>query len=504
MNKENIYTKVFFAVTILTGLLLLYYSSTINYLIFHTFAEIISVGISLTIFIIVFNSSEIISNVYLKIIGLAYFSIAILDTLHALAYEGMILFKPDHYYANQLWIGTRFFEALVMLVAFLFINTKVKKDIRKEFLIAIYSGIMLSIILSIFYWDIFPECFVRNVGQTKFKIYSEYVITFIFLLNLFFLIRQRSYFPQRVYKYLRISFLFYAATEIAFIQYVSNYGFTNLLGHYFKLVAFYFSYKALIETSIKEPYNIIFKELSEKKEQLEEMNRMKNKLFTIIGHDLRSPLASIKSTLDFFTIQGQEYDEEQVKELFPLLRKSTLSAMDLLDNLLQWSLSQSNALEVKKELFSVNNLFEENAELFSSIVKQKNLKIVFHVENSAELIGYADKNMITTVLRNLISNAVKYSYSGGDILVEARQNDSHIIISVSDSGVGIGKENPEKLFEFNTNTSTHGTNGEKGTGLGLVLCKDFVTKNKGKIWADSTYGNGSTFYFTFLRGKNGE
>lgn len=496
MNLKANPTKAFYSVLILAVAILLYYSSKINYLIFHSFAEMASVGISLTIFIIVLNTSEVISNMYLKIVGLAYLFIAVLDILHTLAYEGMSIFEPGHFYANQLWIATRFFEAMVMLTGFYAIKHNSAVNIRKSFLLALYSGITAVIILSIFTWGIFPQCFIKGVGQTDFKIYSEYVISLIFTLNLFLLIRKKAYFPKKVYHYLKVSFIFYIATEMAFVQYVSNYGFMNLVGHYFKLIAFYFSYKALVETSIKEPYDMIFNELTMKTKQLEDLNNVKDRLFSIIGHDLKSPMASIKSALDYISLLTREETLDQIQHLLPSMKKSTLSAMDLLENLLQWSRTQNNTLTVHMDSFSIRELFKETSELFSSVTQQKNITLRFSIPDEPDLVGFADFLMITTVLRNLINNSIKFTHNGGIISVKAERAENHIIISVSDNGTGIKNEDLEKLFNFYTNISTYGTEGEKGTGLGLVLCKDFVEKNHGRIWVESTYGQGATFYFT--------
>lgn len=336
--KYNVYNVVFF----LTMTIFLYYLSTLNYLIFHTFAEIISVGISLAIFIIMYNAREMVSNNYLRIIGMAYLFIAILDVLHTLAYEGMNLFASGHYYANQTWVATRFFEAVVMTCGFIFVGKKGVKPVKEKLLIVIYSVITLIIVLTIFYWDVFPECYIAGVGQTRFKIYSEYVISFVFFMNFLFLIKKKEYFTERVYNYLKLSFIFYTATELAFTIYVSNYGFSNLVGHYFKLLAFYFSYRALVETSIKEPYNIIFNELNRKKEYLEVLNKTKDRLFSIIGHDLRSPLAGIGSLLDLISMETGENDYSRIKEYTALMKKSASTIIDLLDNLLNWSRSQNN------------------------------------------------------------------------------------------------------------------------------------------------------------------
>lgn len=494
--KQNSYNVIL----LLAGIIFLYYISTLEYLVFHAFTEIISVGISLAIFIIMYNAKSIVINNYLRIIGISYLFIAILDILHILSYEGMNIFSPGHYFANQVWIATRFFESTVMSCGFYFIGKKNAKPVNEKFLIAIYSAIISIIILTIFYWQVFPECYVAGVGQTKFKIYSEFVISFIFIMNLLFLIRKKEYFTERVFSLLKLSFVFYIATEVAFTIYISNYGFSNLIGHYLKLVAFYFSYRALVETSIKEPYSTIFNELNKKNQYLEELNKTKDKLFSIIGHDLRSPIAGIGSMLDLISMETGENDYSRVQQYMALMRKSTSTTIDLLDNLLDWSRSQNNSLLIKKESFLINQLIEENLNFFSNVSKQKNIELIFSNECEVDMLVIADKIMITTVLRNLINNAIKFTARGGKVKVSARQTGDYVKISVSDTGVGIKDADQSGLFNFNTNKSSYGTEGEKGTGLGLVLCRDFIEKNDGTIWVESVYGKGTTFYFTVRYG----
>ncbi len=489
--KHNIYNLIFF----LAVAIFLYYISTMDYLAFHSFAETLSIGISLAIFIIMYNAAGIVSNNYLRIIGMAYFFIALLDMLHTLSYEGMVLFDQVHYYANETWVATRFFEAVVMTCGFYFIDKKGKKPVSEKLLIILYSVVTLVIIMTIFYWDVFPECYIAGVGQTKFKIYSEYVISFVFLLNLLFLIKKKEYFTKKVYDNLKLSFVFYTATELAFTLYISNYGFSNLVGHYFKLLAFYFSYRALVETSIREPYNTIFNELKRNNEYLEETNKTKDRLFSIIGHDLRSPLAGIGSLLDLISMETEENDYSRIKEYTAIMKKSSTIVIDLLDNLLDWSRSQNNSLHIKNESFSIDKLIEDNLDFFGNVIRLKKIELAYN-KNETDMLAVADIMMVTTVLRNLIDNAIKYTPMYGRITVSAKRAGEYVEISVSDTGIGIKEDNKDKLFNFTTNISTYGTEGEKGTGLGLVLCKDFVEKNGGTIWFESEYGKGSTFYFT--------
>ncbi|MFA9424267.1 MAG: MASE3 domain-containing protein [Sedimentibacter sp.] len=242
-----------------TLLVLLYISSLYNYLLFHSLVEIFSICIAFSIFLITWNSKEFIKNNLLLIIGISYLFIGMLDLLHTLSYKGMNIFTDYDYYANQLWIATRFLESITMLSSFAFL--KHKKILNAYILFTIYLIVSSVIVASIFYWKIFPICFIDGVGLTQFKIVSEYIISFILLFALILSWYYRNYFDNLIYKYIASSIIFTILSELAFTFYISNYGFSNMIGHYLKLFSFYFIYKAIIEKAIKEPFKSIFNEL---------------------------------------------------------------------------------------------------------------------------------------------------------------------------------------------------------------------------------------------------
>jgi signal transduction histidine kinase len=177
-----------------------------------------------------------------------------------------------------------------------------------------------------------------------------------------------------------------------------------------------------------------------------------------------------------------------------IISQSSQNAMDLLQNLLDWSRAQTGRMEFNPEYFELVDLIGESKMLFDAIASQKNISIKSELPHS--IVVFADKQMTSTVLRNLISNAIKFTRHGGEINLSAKKKSNGILISVSDNGVGIAAERLIKLFRIDESNSTYGTEKERGTGLGLILCKEFVENHGGKIWAESEEGKGSTFYFT--------
>ncbi|MDD2899425.1 MAG: MASE3 domain-containing protein [Desulfuromonadaceae bacterium] len=248
----------FLVCILMTGLFL---TKKINYLLFHSIVELFSIIVACTVYIVAWKSAPYIKNSYLTTVGISYLFIGILDLLHTLSYKGMPIFVDYDFYANQLWIAARYLESITLLAAFILLLEG--KKVRAEFLFAGYSIITALLIVSIFYWKIFPVCFVAGQGLTGFKIYSEYAICLILCLSLIMLIKNRKLFAEPIYKLLLLSAICTIISELAFTLYLDNYGISNVVGHYFKLFSFMMIYKAVVATGIEEPYQLIFKELKQ-------------------------------------------------------------------------------------------------------------------------------------------------------------------------------------------------------------------------------------------------
>ena len=227
---------------------------------------------------------------------------------------------------------------------------------------------------------------------------------------------------------------------------------------------------------------------------LKELNATKDKFFSIIAHDLKSPFNSIIGLSDLLSEKMRRKDFSEIEIYATTIQNSSWKAMNLLTNLIEWSRLQTGRMEFKPAFFEIISLINEVTELLNEAARQKSITI------SSETPPYfnvlADKSMISTVLRNLLSNAIKFTKPGGKIVISAIQKDKELMLAVSDNGVGIKKDALDKLFLIESSSSTRGTQEEEGTGLGLILCKGFVLKTGGKIWAESEAGKGSRFVFT--------
>lgn len=236
------------------------------------------------------------------------------------------------------------------------------------------------------------------------------------------------------------------------------------------------------------------RDLIKSETSLRELNASKDKFFSIISHDLRSPFNSIIGYSNIMVEQIRAKDYEALEEYATIIQKASWQAMDLLVNLLEWSRSQSGRISFNPEEVNLFALINEVTELLFDSAQQKSISISIELPEYYSV--YADKNMINTVLRNLITNAIKFSNPGGKIVISAKQKNNEAVVSIHDSGIGIKKEAIEKLFRIEESYTTIGTQNEEGTGLGLLICKEFVSRHGGKIWVQSQPGKGSRFLFT--------
>ncbi|MBN2347983.1 MAG: hypothetical protein JXJ22_04050 [Bacteroidales bacterium] len=229
-------------------------------------------------------------------------------------------------------------------------------------------------------------------------------------------------------------------------------------------------------------------------EHLETVNKTKDKLFSIIAHDLKSPFNTIFGFAELLQLKKDTLTEEKRNTYIANLYDSAKRVYMLLENLLQWSRSQTNRIKFEPRKFSIKEMIEDVGLLHEENLKSKELQLIINMESSVEII--ADYEMIHGVVRNLLSNAIKYTPEKGTITINVKREKGSILFSVKDTGLGMPENIVNNLFHLDKTFSTVGTNGEKGTGLGLSLCKDFIEKHNGKIWAESEIGKGSNFIFT--------
>lgn len=236
------------------------------------------------------------------------------------------------------------------------------------------------------------------------------------------------------------------------------------------------------------------REIQQKNEQLYELNAAKVKLFSIISHDLRSPFSAILGFMEMLRDNYKDFSDDDRIEMINQIHATTNQAFYLVENLLNWSRLQTSAIQCQPECINLHEVINKNFKLYKSIAESKGIMLEFNIPEKTFL--FADTHLLETTLRNLLSNAIKFTPAGGNIVVDASLQGETITISVTDTGTGMDPDQINSLFIFEKTQSQFGTDGEKGSGLGLLLCKEFVEKNQGTITVISKPGKGSTFTFT--------
>ena len=501
---------------ILTGSLLLitlYLTSLHSYLLFHSVIELFTIIVAGGIFVIAWNARGFINNNNLLFIGVASVFIAFVDLLHTLAYKGMGVFSDQTgNLATQLWIAGRYLQSLSWLVAPVFLGRK----LRLHYQIYIYILVTGLLLLSIFYWQIFPVVYVQGVGLTPFKKISEYIISFLFISAIGSLLWKRQEFDPSVLRLLVVSLILIIGSEIAFTSYVSVYGGANLVGHLLRLVAYYFLYKAIIVTGLVKPYAILLRDLKGSQDQLlkyaatlqtknEDLARSENQLREdaavlktrneeldayahTVAHNLKNPLAVIIAASDVIT-EVADLSRKELKEFLQQIKSTAFEMDNIIDNLL--ILSEVRKVDSPLEPVDMAKVVDNVRNRLKYLIQEHRGRLIYP-EAWPTTIGYGP--WIEEVWANYISNAIKYGGPSPCVELGATpQPNGMIRFWTRDNGPGLPPEAQMYLFTpFTQLRKAHNI----GHGLGLSIVLRIVEKLGGQVGVESEIGKGSLFFFT--------
>jgi signal transduction histidine kinase len=495
----------------------LYLLSLRNFLLFHTLAEMLSVSVALAIFIIVWNSRRFVQNSYMLFIGMAYAFIGGLDLLHTLAYQGMGVFSEQG--ANlptQLWIATRYMEGLSFLIASLF----VRRRLRVGLVLFSYALVSCLLLLSIFHWKVFPVCFVAAEGLTAFKKVSEYIIIGILLASLVLLRRRTSTFDPRVLRWVSLSIVLTMASEFTFTLYASPLGALNTIGHLFKLASVYLVYKALIEIGLREPYNLLYRDLKRRETDLEkardeletrvglrttELSRtveaLQGEVQARMGAERR--ILADQQQLRALTGQLLDAEDKERREIATALHDSVVQILAFLKmelGELQRSRLPEDALQAlgrireqvneaitrtrtltfeisPPELYTLGleSAIEELAQRFA---RERHLECRVHDSQEAKPLSEQVKTLLYRSVRELLINAAKHAQAKAVDITLCRA-DACIQVVVEDDGVG-----------FDAGHLVDGSP-HKTAGFGLFSIRERLTHMGGKLYIRSGNGRGT-------------
>jgi signal transduction histidine kinase len=439
----------------------LYLGSRHSYILYHTAIEIFTIVVAAGVFMIGWNTRRVIDNNFLLFIGIAYLFVAGIDILHTLAYHGVFHNQPANV-STQLWLAARYIQAISLVIAPLFLGRKMKAGL----VFTGYAAVVTLVLVVIFRWHTIPWSVIGPASPTRFQDVSEYVISSLLVLSIYMLYRKRGVFDRDVFWLLVFSIVLTIASELSFALFKNPSSFMDFVGHVFRLGAFYLIYKAVIETGLKKPVDLLFRDLKASEARLSEANVELEGFAHTVSHDLRGPLSSIAMA---DAMMKEDAETPVVKEAAPEM----MHFIDLIDRNVEQSFSLINDLlalaEAGREPTKVGSV--DISELVRGIIEERSGEITkrgISIEEDDDLgTVLANPTQMYQLFSNLIGNAIKYNDSEQPV-VEVRhlgdQTDGGHRYLVRDNGSGIPLDVMDNVFV----PFAKGKGGDRGIGLATV------------------------------------
>jgi signal transduction histidine kinase len=466
---------------------LVYVLHIYNYLLFHSFAELLSIVIAFSIFIIAWNSRDYFENKILFFIAMSMLPVAVISALHTFSFKGVSIF--DGITANvptQLWLIGRYFFSGSLLIA-PFIADKIKK---KGFILYGMIGILASILILFFAFHFFPDAYVEGHGLTVFKIYSEYVIIALLGGALYGFYTKRGQFDREVYRYIVFAIISAMISEFMFTLYFIVTDEFNLLGHIFQITTFFFLYAGLVEINMMDPYRLMFKSLND-------LNTTKSEFLSLASHQLKNPLSVILLSADMMhTDESFSTVDPHYHRYAGDIRYAVLRMKKIIDTLLNTTKIELGIAEIKKEYIDPALLIRETIAELERLAKENGVLVESIIEEGDLPTIQSDRQLLGIVFENILSNAIKYSRPNERVEV-AVVMEPRFAISVRDYGYGIPENQRSKILRDNFRGDNVAGLMKEGSGLGLYMVKKIADKINVAISFESTEGEGTTFTLTF-------
>lgn len=459
----------------------LYALSAVSYLLFHSVAEIFTIVIEFSVFVTAWNGRRFLANHYLLFLGCANAGVAVIDVMHVLAYRGMGVFPAatDANLATQLWIAGRFLAGVSVAGAPWFLT-------RRRSPYAFMAGCLgaAAALLYAVFAGVFPACFVEGKGLTPFKVGSEYAIAALFATGAVLLVRQRRAFDRPVLQLLVWSIAIQVAAELAFTTYIDAYGPANMIGHLLRTVASWLLYKAIVETAFMRPYDLVFRDLTERENELQASVGELEAFSYSVSHDLRAPLSAIAGFAELLQREcGSALSGDPVHYL-ERIRAAAKRMNDLIDDLLR--LSRLSRQTITTSPVDISSLAAEVVAELRERTPERHVEIAI----AAGIRCDADPALIRAVLENLIGNAWKFTSRRDHARIEIGA-DAGSTFYIRDNGAGFEPEHVSRLFA--PFQRLHRADEFPGSGIGLATVKRIVARHGGRVSAEGAVDAGATF-----------
>ncbi|MBI4804822.1 MAG: GHKL domain-containing protein [Desulfovibrio sp.] len=461
-----------------------------SYLLFHTLAELFSIIIASGVFFMAWNSRPYHKNGYLLFIGIAYLFVALFDVLHTMAYKGMDVFPgfDDNNLPPQIWLVARYMEALALLFAPLFFRRRVFPAVT----FGCFLTISLVALLAIFHWKVFPDCFLPGVGLTSFKIVSEYAIMAILVVATALLLRNKDRFEPDVLRLLILSILATIATEFCFTLYVHLYAPSNLLGHLFKIVSFWFMYQAIIVTGLTKPYDLLLRDLQLEIEERKKAEQVRENVERIIRHDIKSPLIGLQSMAK---LAFEDKLNDEFRALLPGLMRGVRNVIGLLDSTEKIHQMEKGTYAPQAVRFDLLEVMHDVEASLAPLTKARQVRLVHSWDSGPAMAQEAsllsgEQFLVEIMLTNLVKNAVEASPKGGQVTVSWHIENNRLRIDIHNQGA-IPEAVRDTFFEkFATADKSY------GTGLGTYSARLIARAHGGDISFTTSQAEGTTVTVT--------
>ena len=474
------YKKTILEIIILTLVLIFQILlSSYNYLIFHAITELFSITIACMIFVITWNARNEIDNRFLLIFGSSSLFIGFLDLIHTLAYKGMGVFlEYDANLPTQLWIAARYLQAFSILFASLI----TKKKINIYFLVSSYLLTTTIVTISIF-GGMFPDSFIEGHGLTPFKIISEYIIIVMLAFSLILLYLKRLNFNRKIFQLITFSIIITIFSEFSFTLYQQDvFGFFNLIGHIFKIIAFYLIYKAIIQEGLKDPINLLFRKIKTSEENYREAYNKVNFYKDLFTHDISNIFQNLISSFELSNKLGKDKSKsDQSNKIKEIINGQLMRGKELIENIRK--LSRIEDSEIPARPTDLSKMLKTSIEFIQKSFSEREVNV--RIDSFNGHIQVNANELLIDVFENILINAINYNLNEViDINVKLsrfkEEGTNYIKMEFIDNGIGIEDSRKQLIFERGYKKEK----GSKGMGLGLSLIVEILRSYNGKIWVE--------------------